>query len=182
MQITDEEGNEYFPKNSAKNTELENGKNLEEVISSLSPIVLDGGNSSNPAVLPLYIEDGEEHAGKLYMPQSGLHSSYFKIGQGDTAKERPRFALCLENRASNGRASYSYLFFNRTEINICYVASVVIIPNKVVDFTIKFSDILQKNNTTSYNVTGDYNPAHKKYVDDLINEKLGDIETLLQNI
>lgn len=32
---------------------------------------------------------------------------------------------------------------------------------------IQISQILTKANTTSYNVTSDYNPAHKKYVDDI---------------
>jgi hypothetical protein len=35
--------------------------------------------------------------------------------------------------------------------------------------------VLTKTNTTAYTPTGDYNPATKKYIDDIV----GDVETLL---
>lgn len=41
---------------------------------------------------------------------------------------------------------------------------------------------IAKNNTNSYNVTNDYNPAHKKYVDDSISSAVGDIETILTTL
>ena len=37
-------------------------------------------------------------------------------------------------------------------------------------------NVLTKNNITEYNPTTEYNPATKKYVDDLVNEKTGDIQ------
>lgn len=44
--------------------------------------------------------------------------------------------------------------------------------------TMLSSVFLSKTNTTSYTPTGNYNPATKKYVDDMV----WDIETLLSNI
>ena len=41
---------------------------------------------------------------------------------------------------------------------------------------------LKTDNTTSYSVSKDYNPAHKKYVDDSINEKIGEINTILATL
>lgn len=41
---------------------------------------------------------------------------------------------------------------------------------------------LKSDNTTSYSVSQDYNPAPKKYVDDSINEKIGEINTILATL
>lgn len=37
------------------------------------------------------------------------------------------------------------------------------------------SNMITKNNTTNYTVSGDYNPAHKKYVDDTISNTLSNL-------
>jgi len=46
-----------------------------------------------------------------------------------------------------------------------------------VTFRNDYSHILKANNTYSYSVTYDYNPAHKKYVDDTISNAIAAIET-----
>lgn len=51
------------------------------------------------------------------------------------------------------------------------------LPNKNGTIVIT-SDVLTKNNTTSYTPTSDYNPATKKYVDDNIPQPEDDVEIL----
>ena len=41
---------------------------------------------------------------------------------------------------------------------------------------------LQKDNKLSYDVTHNYHPAHKKYVDDAIAAQVGNISTILETL
>ena len=43
------------------------------------------------------------------------------------------------------------------------------------------STVLTKDNTTEYTPSSDYNPTTKKYVDDLVIEKTGDVEDAITN-
>lgn len=54
--------------------------------------------------------------------------------------------------------------------------------NLPIYYSSKALTFLKSDNTTSYSVSNNYNPAHKKYVDDSINEKIGEINTILATL
>lgn len=80
------------------------------------------------------------------------------------------YTLSIYPRTNNNYGSYKYisnsLLFNSISSNLTLVNNEVTALSNFVESYSSDLGFLPVNNTESYNVTSDYNPAHKKYVDD----------------
>lgn len=78
--------------------------------------------------------------------------------------------------SSSSLNNYKYYFY--VHKGISYGGTV----DSDISITRKEIGLLTMGNTKSYTVSSNYNPAHKKYVDDAISTAIGDISTILSTL
>ena len=116
----------------------------------------------------------------LYMKNSGDNDKFIKFNYSSKSLDTPYWSFTFIGETilyGNGGLSQTRV----PRIEIAYQENNGVYTLQRVNFYHTLV-LLSPNNGYSYNVTDDYNPAHKKYVDDAISAQVGNINTILETL
>ena len=151
---------------------------------SISIIDTNNTTAENLAILQDFYDnfvDGKEEVFYFRNVSANTPCVMMTYQNGDNSTYADFYGYFLPNyQSTNYGISYNVLskMWLRLSISNGEVTSYTNTSTSSSYLPLNTTDILGMNNTTSYTPTGDYNPATKKYVDDLV----GDINTVLATL